>query len=865
MLVLSSTPLFFIVIPSTRPKIFSTGKILAQSDSSLQVVDKNFFFCYALSVIGSLDQIYKHICGKCGREFSSGQLVVEKEICSICSVKDISWIKNVEYTLIDTPIKYDKFEQFLSSFPEGHILGFDTETTGLFVKKSRLVGLSISWEDGKAVYLPFRHRTGDNLSVELILPRLLKLLKKFNLVFANGKFDTQVIYCESGQWLKVFADILIERVLDDSTVAQSERQKAHFGLKQTTKDLFKIDMIDFDETVQDFPTIDYVSPEAVRFYAPADADFSRRAHFRLMEKMQREKNPCLGGILDLELSLIPIIAKMELIGITVDVSYAESLVGPTKEKLLELEKRFFSILKEDYGYEGKVSLTSPPQIIDLFYNKLEIPKVYVYRKNKGIKEKTLTVGKEAFNQLGEKYPIVSVYHEFVTTKKLLRDFLENFGKKAVNGIMYCSIKQIGAETGRMSCVKVTSEVGVNMQQIPKKKDEKQGISVRKIFQARPGYVFLDIDLDQVELRLFAAESGAEKLLEDIVANRDLHKSTAATAYKISYDSVTDEQRSQAKSMNYALTYGGDAGTLARKNRIPRAHAEEMFNSFFEANPSAEKWMFDQIQFASTNKYILTRFGRKVRLLEDFRKANNYKIQSTMQDIFKIGVARADKAVQSLKQKYGEDAINTLLLVHDEILFEVKDNPEIIKESAKTIKEAMEPKIPGYCKIVASVSIGKNWADTEDYKDENEPIAPENNQEKICVKDSRVPTPEQAKNSTPENSALPVVATENSVSNEDTNAVKIENIKGDSESVLSTPDSSRIIICLMEDINNEALTRLRFMAQAHPGTVEVVVDKNKVRKTLPFKVSVHAFDRIKQLFPMPLANVVMYDGNRLVKI
>ena len=807
--------------------------------------------------------------------------------------------------MVDTVQKYEKFEQFLSSFPENWVLGFDTETTGLFVKKSHLVGLSISWDSGKAVYLPFRHKSGNNLPIESVLPRLLKLLSKFRLVFANGKFDTQVIYWESGVWLKIYSDILIERVLDDSTIAQSERRKSHFGLKQTAYDLFKIEMIDFEEITEGYPSIDYVNTENVRLYAPADADIARRAHFYLREKMQRENNPALKVILDIELSLVPIIAKMELNGITVDTEYASSLRAPTKEKLENLEKKFFKILKDDYGYEGDVSLTSPVQIVDLFYDKLKLPKVMVYRKKKGRREKTLTVGKEAYIQLGEKYPIVGVYHEFVTTKKLLRDFLENFEKKAVNGTMYCSIKQLGAETGRMSCVSVTKDVGVNMQQIPKKEDKSQGLSIRKIFKARPGYVFIDADLDQVELRIFAAESGAEQLLSDISLDRDLHISTASVAYKIPYESVTKDQRSSAKGMNYALTYGGDAGTLARKNKISREHAEEMYNAFFDVNPSAAKWMFEQVRFAEENKCILTRFGRKVRLLDDFRKAVNYKIQTSMQDIFKSGIIRADKAVAKLKSKYGEDSINMLLLVHDEILFEVKDSPEVIKEAVKAVKTAMEPKIPGYCKIVANIEVGKNWAETEEYVDEtgsggDGEIKKDSSSVSECSTNTGTPPPDlPSSNETVKDTKKDPCKLSLQISNNNSNSKVLpsqeetgcashdlslcsKGVEPGNERLSNTstfqqqptvcsPECSesatshRIIVFLLGNVNGEAMTRLRFIAQALPGDIEVVVDKNKEQKSMPFKVSEQAFDKIKTVFPMPLANVIMFDGNKLVKV
>ena len=754
------------------------------------------------------------LCPKCAKKAA-------KKGINFVKKKDLGWQKSVTYRLVDTVEKFKSFLKDLSELPKEHPVGIDTETTGLFPREDKIVGISVSWKEGDGYYIPIRHDLGNNLDPITTLNAIADQFPHHFWVLANAKFDMEMFYMETGKTLTPGSDIIVLHSLDDSTIKFGRSKR---GLKAATKKFYGIEMLELEDMIGSGKTripVASVRPIDMLMYATADADFTRRLHFTIMEKMKRENNPALNILLELEMRLIPVLMEMEIRGVAVDLEYFNKIKGLVEKRLENALKNFYELAKTT---PEELDVNSSKQLSKHLYQTLGIPEFI------DPKTGSVTTGKLAVEHLQKEYPVMAALEKVRGYQKLHKDFICKAITDSRDGIMYFSLNQIGeTKSGRMSSSKISEDLGLNMQQIPNKGED--DVKVRKGFKARDGYILGDVDFSQIELRVFASESGSKAMLDSIAAGYDLHTATASAVFNVSVEKVTSDQRKQAKGVNFTLTFGGSHYTIALKNGISEREALQQFNAFFARNPEAKKWMEASQQFALKNGYIETRFGRRILIPEikssnhkergyGFRRALNSPIQGTAVDIFKISVLKVYSLIKEIREQYGQDAIFMLLFVHDEILFEIRKDLNVSEIMAR-IRNAMELKIPGYCRIKVDQEVGLNWHDLEKVGD-----------------DGSVPVVQavEAKAQAPD---------------------KMEEVVEQPKEVILP---SKLFLSLENQLAQKALDDLKLLFNEYIGVLPVVVDFNGETLQSPFMVSESIVPELRRMLPRAIIQLRDKDNN-----
>lgn len=276
------------------------------------------------------------------------------------------------------------------------------------------------------------------------------------------------------------------------------------------------------------------------------------------------------------------------------------------------------------------------------------------------------------------------------------------------GRVHSTFDQVATATGRIS----SSEP--NLQNIPVRTEE--GKEIRQAFLPRAGWVLLDADYSQIELRLMAHFSGDHALVEAFRTGQDVHARTASEIFDVPLDEVDSTLRSRAKAVNFGLIYGISGFGLAKNTGVSRQEAQEFINRYFRKYPGVKRFMDSAAEDGQHNGYALTLMGRRRYLPElksdkavvrEFgkRAAMNTPVQGTAADIIKLAMVRVDEALrrEGLKSRL-------ILQVHDELLLECP--PEEAEQAGKLLKDAMEHVIELRVPLLAEVHQGTNWAEAK---------------------------------------------------------------------------------------------------------------------------------------------------------
>ena len=398
---------------------------------------------------------------------------------------------------------------------------------------------------------------------------------------------------------------------------------------------------------------------------------------------------------DVELPLAPILAEMELAGVTVDVSQLEALSITLDVDIKDVERQVFELAGEEFN------IGSPKQIQTVLFEKLGL--------EAGKKTKTgYSTSAAALEQLAVDNPIVDLilrYRELTKIKSTYADALP----KLINprtGRVHTSLNQAVTATGRLS------SSDPNLQNIPVRTE--LGREIRKAFVASRGNVLLSADYSQIELRILAHMTGDVGLTSAFENDEDIHTHTATTIFGCSDSEVTPEMRRRAKTVNFAVIYGMSDFSLARSLGISTKEARDYIETYFARFPGVREYTKSTIEQAREQGFVSTPLGRR-RYMHDINSANrnvrqfaeraavNMPIQGMAADIMKIAMIRVarDLKSQPLKTKM-------VLQVHDELLFEVP--PDEIDRVAPLVRSAMEDAYKMRVPVKVDVKVGKNWAE-----------------------------------------------------------------------------------------------------------------------------------------------------------
>ena len=401
---------------------------------------------------------------------------------------------------------------------------------------------------------------------------------------------------------------------------------------------------------------------------------------------------------ELELPLAPVLAKMELSGITPDMELLAQLNEDMTARIAQLEKQAMEQAGEEFN------LKSPKQLGIILFERLQLP---VIKKTKT----GYSTDAKVLEALEGKHPLIATILEHRKLAKLQSTYLDGL-KPLVNaktGRIHTHFQQTVTVTGRLS------STDPNLQNIPTRTEE--GKQIRRIFVPGAGYDYLmSCDYSQVELRILACIAQDELLLDAFRHGQDIHARTAAEVFGVPLAEVTHEMRSRAKAVNFGIVYGISDFGLAKQLDVGRKEAAGYIESYFARYTGVKKYMEDIVAKAREQGYVSTLMGRR-RYLPDIRHSNfnlrsfaertaiNTPIQGTAADIMKKAMIDVERALEQSDCKS-----RILLQVHDELVLEVtEDERERVAELVRaTMQAAASLEIP----LLADVSFGKNWAETK---------------------------------------------------------------------------------------------------------------------------------------------------------
>ena len=400
---------------------------------------------------------------------------------------------------------------------------------------------------------------------------------------------------------------------------------------------------------------------------------------------------------DIEIPLSRVLVAMEREGMQVDTDGIKNFSEKLSTDISSLENDIYDLAGE------KFNINSPKQLGVILFEKLGLP----------AKKKTKTgysTNAEVLEALAEEYPIVSKILEYRTLSKLRSTYCEGLLKAVdTDSRVRCTFNQTETRTGRLSSTEP------NLQNIPVR--TALGREMRKFFIAREGYVIIDADYSQIELRVLAALSGDKNMIDAFNSGVDIHTMTASKVFGIAPEAVTGELRSKAKAVNFGIVYGIGAFSLAKDIKTTRAEADSFIKSYLALYSSVNEYLNKCISDAKESGYSITYFKRRRYLPElsssngmlrafGERVARNMPIQGTAADIIKIAMINV---FERLKRECPDARL--IMQVHDELMAEA---PE--KDAAKVaeiIKEEMENTVNLGVLFSADTAVGRSWYDAKD--------------------------------------------------------------------------------------------------------------------------------------------------------
>jgi len=591
-----------------------------------------------------------------------------------------------EYRLADSD---ELIRELISILSQSENFCFDTETTGLDTLDAELVGLSFSLEAGKAWYVPvpddragaenllsrFRAvfenpaigKTGQNMKFDI------QMLAGYGIEVAGPLFDTMIAHYLLEPDMRHGMDLLSETYLHYRPVSIEtligKKGKGQLSMRQ-------------------------VPLEDIKEYAAEDADITLQLR-QVFEPRLKETGT--GKLFEeIEMPLVPVLASMEMEGVKLDTAALAEFSIQLGKEIQEVQTQIWEMAGNSFNIQ------SPRQLGEVLFEKLKISDNV--RKTA---TKQYSTAEDVLVKLAHKHPIVQAVLDYRSLTKLKSTYVDTLPLlvSPTTGRVHTSYNQAVAATGRLS------SNNPNLQNIPIRTE--RGREIRKAFVPRnEDFTLLSADYSQIELRIIAAISKDEAMLEAFRKGLDIHTATAANIYGISPEEVSRDQRRNAKSVNFGIIYGISAFGLSESLGIPRKEAAEIINQYFLKFPGIKAYMDNTIQQAREREYVETLCGRR-RYIRDINSANgvmrgfaernaiNAPIQGSAADMIKIAMNRIHAKMKELKLKS-----RMIMQVHDELVFDVHQSEIEIMKSL--VYEGMTRALPMDVPIEVEMSNGENW-------------------------------------------------------------------------------------------------------------------------------------------------------------
>lgn len=577
----------------------------------------------------------------------------------------------------------------IAQLREQTIYSFDTETTSIDAAAAELVGLSFSWKAGEGYYVPV---PADRAEAMAIVAEFAELLadEKIRKVGQNIKYDLMMLERYGAPVKGPLLDTMVMHYL----LHPDKRHK----MDLLSEEYLNYKPIPIEALIGKGAkqlTMRQVPVDKVVDYACEDADITLRLYHAIWPELEEEELVELYETI--EAPLIPVLKNIELAGVNLDVPFLENYSTVLSKQILDLEREIY----DEAG--SPFNLGSPKQIGEILFGRMGVP-------YKGSKTKTgqFKTDESTLLEVVADFPIVKKILRHRSLSKLLSTYVDALPllvNKETNRI-HSSFNQTIAATGRLS------SANPNLQNIPVRTPE--GAEIRKAFIPRDeDHVLLASDYSQIELRLVAALSGDQGMVEAFQQGRDIHTATAALIFDVPFEEVDRGQRNQAKTINFAILYGAGSTRLMQELEISRQEASDLIKNYYERFSGLKEYMSTSVESAKEQGFASTLLGRK-RGLRDInsksslarsiaeRMAMNTPIQGTAADMIKIAMIRIDKALSE-----GGFKTRMIMQVHDELVFDAPKNE--VDRVVPLIEELMREAIPDLAvPIVVETGKGATW-------------------------------------------------------------------------------------------------------------------------------------------------------------
>ncbi|MEK9174528.1 MAG: DNA polymerase [Patescibacteria group bacterium] len=412
---------------------------------------------------------------------------------------------------------------------------------------------------------------------------------------------------------------------------------------------------------------------------------------------QFKKGIFSAKIYKLEKDLRPVLRKMEKTGILLDVKLLKNLSEKFEKELLEIKNKIIGFAGEEFN------INSTQELGRILFEKLSLGGAKIKKTKKTGAYSTAFDQLEKLKNTHPVFPLLLRWRELSKLKSTYVDALPRLVGK--DGRLHTTFKQLGAVTGRLS-----SE-NPNLQNIPTKGE--YGLEIRRAFISPKGWLILAADYSQIELRVAAAMSGDEKMIDTFKKGEDIHTRTAMEVFNVPLDKVTKDMRREAKTLNFGVLYGMGPRAFSQSAGVSLSQAQEFIHNYESGFSGLAKFMRDMKNKARSQGYVETLWGRKrfvdlnspnpmLRAAAE-REAINMPIQGTATgDIVKAAMVNLEKELGSKRD------IKMILQVHDELVFEVKE--DVVEKYSKIVKKIMQDVADIGVPLVAEVEIGKNWGE-----------------------------------------------------------------------------------------------------------------------------------------------------------
>ena len=606
-------------------------------------------------------------------------------------------ISNTEHTyfLIDDEEKRKSLLQKLLQHTE---VCFDTETTDLETLNAEIVGMSFSFKEHEAFYVPF---PSDQIETQNLLNEFKPFFENESItkIGQNIKYDLGILKNYGiglkGKWF----DTMLAHYLIDADLRH--------GMDFLSTTYLNYEPVSIETLIgkkgKNQLNMRDVGFEKIKEYAAEDADITLQLKKLFSPQLPDSNAQKLFD--EVEVPLIDVLSDMEREGVRINKNFLDEYSVELGKQVSELEKRIYEL---SGGLNFNIS--SPKQLGEVLFDHLKLDP-----KAKKTKTGQYQTGEDVLQGLSE-HEIIRCILDIRQLQKLKSTYVDALPQliNEKTGRVHTSFNQAVAATGRLS------STNPNVQNIPIRTDK--GREIRKAFIPRnDDFVLLSADYSQIELRVIASISKEENMIEAFKNGIDIHTATASKVYHIPLEEVTSDQRRNAKAVNFGIIYGQSAFGLSQNLGIPRKEASQIIEEYFLQYPRIKEYMSNTIHFAQENGFVETLLGRR-RYLRDInsknftvrgfaeRNAINAPIQGSAADMIKVAMIKIHHAMKSEigNLPTGQAGLKSkmILQVHDELLFDVhKDEVEAMKKLVKyEMENAMILEVP----IVVEAGVGENW-------------------------------------------------------------------------------------------------------------------------------------------------------------